>query len=796
MSTDELSPEELELFINESTEMVDTMEELLVDLEGGAGAEAVAAIFRAAHTLKGGAATAGMTRMAHLTHALESLLDLVRSGRRAVDADIVDALLEAVDLLRRCIAAVEQEGTDSGVEVGPLARRLELLAAGTAPTASPTVQAAAPVAAPGALAWNPDEPGSRAAPGASPPDGAAPAAAPPKPASPDAGPDWAALAAAAAEAGHRLWRFRIVVEPDAPMPVVRLYQSLLILQERGRVVYTEPGQELIESGEAETAWMIAVVATAEDPGRILEALREVNHLQGVECDDPLAAAQPGAPAGTAAGVGPGAAVQPDPGTFNAAGTAAGPLAVAGTAAGAARDPLDEARGGSGPATPAVAVKTAAPPSAPAAQAPGGASAANGGGAASSSPGGMADTIRVSVRVLDRLMNLVGELVIDRTRLARLGHVDMPVGDLKEELELVTGHLSRITTDLQDTIMQARMVPLETLFRKFPRMVRDLARKLDKQVRFVVSGEDTELDRAVIEQIGDPLVHLIRNALDHGLESPAERRAAGKDPEGVVELRAYHQENSIYIEVGDDGRGIDADKVRQVAVAKGLLTPEQAQQLDRAEALELLFLPGFSTAGQVSDVSGRGVGLDVVRKNIQRVNGTVTVESHPGQGTRWIIRLPLTLAIVQAMLVRVGTTTFAVPLQGVVEILRVDERQLRMANGWTMIHVRDQVIPLVNPGDVWGEAFAARWQGEQANPVVVLQAGSAPLALAVDQVIGEQEIVIKTIEGMGGQVPGISGASILGDGSVALILDVTGFAKEVRRLGGYIRRDGSRDVRSA
>ncbi|HEY8417203.1 MAG TPA: chemotaxis protein CheA [Limnochordales bacterium] len=738
MSTDELSPEELELFINESTEMVDTMEELLVDLEGGGGPEAVAAIFRAAHTLKGGAATAGMTRMAHLTHALESLLDLVRSGQRAVDADIVDALLEAVDVLRRCLAAVEREGTDSGVDVGPLARRLELLASGGG--APPAGTDAVPVAT-------------------------APAT---------AEPDWAPLAAAAAEAGERLWRFRILVEPDAPMPVVRLYQSLLVLQERGQVVYTEPEQSLIESGDTDATRMVAVVVTAEDPGRIVEALNEVNHLQAVEFDDPLAtAAAPGAATEAASHAAPNAG------------------AAGGTAADAARGAAPVAADG-----PALAAKAAQVPPAPPASAAPAPAAADGGAAASSASGGMADTIRVSVRVLDRLMNLVGELVIDRTRLARLGHVEMSVEDLKEELELVTGHLSRITTDLQDTIMQARMVPLETLFRKFPRMVRDLARKLDKQVRFVISGEDTELDRAVIEQIGDPLVHLIRNALDHGLESPAERRAAGKDPEGLVELRAYHQENSIYIEVSDDGRGIDADKVKQVAVAKGLLTAEQAQQLDRAEALELLFLPGFSTAGRVSDVSGRGVGLDVVRKNIQRVNGTVAVESQPGRGTRWIIRLPLTLAIVQAMLVQVRGTTFAVPLQGVVEILRVDERQLRMANGWTMIHVRDQVIPLVNPGDVWGEAFAATWRAEQANPVVVLQAGSAPLALAVDQVIGEQEIVIKTIEGMGGQVPGISGASILGDGSVALILDVTGFAKEVRRLGGYIRRDGGRDVRSA
>lgn len=791
MSLDELSPEELELFINESTEMVDTMEELLVDLETGADPEALAAIFRAAHTLKGGAATAGMTRMAQLTHALESLLDLVRSGQRTVDADIVDALLEAVDVLRRCLAAVEQEGTDSGVEVGALARRLELLAAegaagpepGLEPATGPEPEEAGPgqdvgataseeppAASPGELS----SPGKPVSPGDAPVDEGAGDG--PRPAAdagdePGGGPrEWAAAAREAAAVGEQLWRFTIGVEADAPMPVVRLYQALLVLQERGRVLYTEPPQAAIESGETDAVRLVAVVATADEPLRIKEALAEVNHLETVEWEDPVRVSS-AAPAG----VSPGGAA-PVPGGAAPSGPASLGTAVPSTPA--------------GPAAPAA---LSAASSRKASAAPG---AGASGSSAPPAAGTMADTIRVSVRVLDKLMNLVGELVIDRTRLARLGHVELTTHELREELELVTGHLSRITTDLQDTIMQARMVPLETLFRKFPRMVRDLARKLDKQVRFVISGEDTELDRAVIEQIGDPLVHLIRNAIDHGLESPDARRAAGKPAEGLVQLRAYHQENSIYIEVSDDGRGIDANAVRQAAVNKGLFTQEQAQQLDASEALELLFLPGFTTAGQVSDVSGRGVGLDVVRKNIERVNGTVSLESEPGRGTRWTVRLPLTLAIVQAMLVRVQNTTFAVPLQGVVEILRVDDDQLRMANGWTMIHVRDQVIPLVNPADVWGEEFQATWQAEQSNPVVVLQAGSAPLALAVDQVIGEQEIVIKTIEGMGGQVPGISGASILGDGAVALILDVTGFAKEVRRLGAHIRRDGGRHDRSA
>ncbi|MBO8142024.1 MAG: chemotaxis protein CheA [Firmicutes bacterium] len=737
----ELSPEELELFLTESTEMVDTMEELLVTLETEGGSEAVAAIFRAAHTLKGGAATAGMENIARLTHALESLLDLVRSGERAVDADLVDALLEAVDVLRRCLAAVKEDGTDESVDVGGLAARLEALAQEP------------PGGTPG-LSGRADGPSGQAAPASQGSTGTA-AGEPVQEASrkdgsgKDESGKLARLSGQVAE-GERVFRFIVDVEPDAAMPSIRLYQALMVFEEHGRVLQSNPTVKEIEETTADHTRLEALVVTAENPQDVQAALAEVSHLRQVSWE----------------AVG-GPSDKPDEGAGR--GPAPGP-------AGAGGAPSRQGAGSSGPGR--------KPPG------------SGGDGPAAPSAAPMADTIRVSVRVLDRLMNLVGELVIDRTRLARLGHVDLQLQELQEELELVSGHLSRITAELQDTIMQARMVPLETLFRKFPRMVRDLARRLGKDVRFEILGEDTELDRAVIEQISDPLVHLIRNAVDHGLEPPQDRVAAGKSAQGLVRLSAYHQENNIYIEVADDGRGIDAERVKRTAVARGLLTADEAQQLHPAEALELLFLPGFSTAGQVTDVSGRGVGLDVVKKNIERVNGTVSIQSDPGRGTRFIIRLPLTLAIVQALLVNIRGTMFAVPLDSIVEILLVGGERVRMANGWPMVPVRDQVIPLVNPGDVWGAAFAAAWREDASNPVVVLRSGAGPLALAVDRLIGEQEIVIKTIDGMGGQVPGISGASILGDGSVALILDVTGFTKEVRRLGTAFRGHGGHFEKSA
>lgn len=739
MATFELTPEEMELFLTESAEQVDTMEELLVVLEQGTDPDAVAAIFRAAHTLKGGAATAGMDATARLTHALESLLDQVRKGRREADGDTVDALLEAVDVLRQCLRTIEETGSDAGVNVDPLVERLETLVR--------------------------DVPEGDGA-------GTSPAAVRAESAAPAAGnvldPALAALVQEAAAMGKRVLQCRIEVEDDAAMPSIRLYQALMVFDELGQLVRCAPSRAEIEDPMAEHHRLEAVLVTARSRDEVGQALAEVSHLRTIE----IVAVGDGAAPGTAAEQLQAAAASP---TEQAEGeAAAAATAAAAPAAGGSAGSKDADRS-------EAAVAKPSPAKAP-----------DAGGNATH----VADTVRVSVRVLDKLMNLVGELVIDRTRLARLGHVDMDKHQLVEELNLVAGHLNRITTDLQDTIMSARMVPLETLFRRFPRMARDLARRLNKEVNFVMSGEDTELDRAVIEQIGDPLVHLIRNAIDHGLEPQEQRLAAGKPAAGTVRLAAYHQENHIYIEVSDDGRGIDPEKVKRSALAKGVISEEQAKQLQGSEALDLLFLPGFSTSERVTDVSGRGVGLDVVRRNIERVNGSVSVESTVGKGTVWTIRLPLTLAIVQAMLVRINKTTFAVPLDSVDEIVLVHGGSVHLANGWPMVTIREQVIPLVNPGLVWGDEFAATWNAADDNPVLVLQSATGHLALAVDELIGEQETVIKTIEGLGGQVPGISGASILGDGSVALIFDVTGFAKEVRRIDHRVRRHEGRYGKSA
>lgn len=387
---------------------------------------------------------------------------------------------------------------------------------------------------------------------------------------------------------------------------------------------------------------------------------------------------------------------------------------------------------------------------------------------------LAQTVRVDVQRLENLMNLVGELVIDRGRLAQVGsHLKNRLGsvELVETLEEVSVHIGRITGDLQEEIMKARMFPIEQVFNRFPRMVRDLAQKAGKEVDFVVEGRETELDRTVIEEIGDPLIHLLRNAIDHGLETPEERLKAGKPRHGTVKLRASHQENQIVITVEDDGRGIDTAVLKRRAVDKGLLSLETAARLSEREALGIIFLPGFSTATAVSDVSGRGVGMDIVRAHIERINGTVDIETNSGRGTRFTIKLPLTLAINRSLLVYMGDQVLAFPLANVVEIINVERSQVQRVQQREVVLARGQVLPLFRLDRVLGLGT-----GEVATekfPVVVVGISERRLGFIVDTLIGEQEIVIKSLGDYIGQVPGLAGATIMGDGRVALILDIRG-----------------------
>lgn len=419
---------------------------------------------------------------------------------------------------------------------------------------------------------------------------------------------------------------------------------------------------------------------------------------------------------------------------------------------------------------AIVDATTADESAAPAPAPSGAPASEDG--ARGTTRAAAATVRVGTDRLDGLMNLMGEMVIVRTRLARLASLGDTAG-----VRAAVEDLGRVTGDLQTLVMRVRMMPVETVFMRFPRMVRDLAHTLGKQVDLRISGEDTELDRTVIDELGDPLVHMLRNAVDHGLESTEERLRAGKPETGTIHLEARHAGSSVVIEVRDDGRGMDPAALRDSAVRKGLMTRDQVDGLTDDEALELVLLPGFSTAETTTDISGRGVGMDAVRARILALGGSVDIESVLGEGTTFTVRLPLTLAIIGALLVDAAEETYAIQIEAIEEIVVVASRDVRNAGERPCMVLRDQVVPMVWLRD------RLRVDGGHDDrdtlEVVVVNSGSGRVGVVVDGLIGQQDIVIKQLPGYLGDVLGIAGATILGDGSVALIVDLGSLAAATR-----------------
>lgn len=386
------------------------------------------------------------------------------------------------------------------------------------------------------------------------------------------------------------------------------------------------------------------------------------------------------------------------------------------------------------------------------------------------------TVRVEVQRLDELMNLVGELVIDRTRIAEIGNALSHRYESDETIDALSetvSHISRITADLQDQLMKARMLPIETVLNRFPRMVRDLAQKIGKEVTLNLSGGETELDRSVIEVIGDPLIHIVRNSVDHGIEKPEDRIKAGKSATGTVHISACHRENHIVIEIKDDGRGINIEAVKKKAVLNGLLTEEAASKLSDREAMQLIFSSGLSTAETVSEVSGRGVGMDIVRSNIVKLGGIIDVDSVVGEGTKISLRLPLTLAIIRGLLVRVSGIVYVLPLGSVVETLKIKTNEIQTVNRKKVVVIRETTTPLLDLRDIFPLPSETKRDHKGAIYVVVVGVAEQRAGLIVDSLIGEHEVVIKSLSRYCGDVPGISGATILGNGKVALIADVNG-----------------------
>lgn len=379
-------------------------------------------------------------------------------------------------------------------------------------------------------------------------------------------------------------------------------------------------------------------------------------------------------------------------------------------------------------------------------------------------GKVKQTVRVDIERLDNLMNLVGELVMHKGRLEQIA-ANRKITELNEAME----QIDRISTDLQSVVMKVRMVPVEQVFNRFPRMVRDLSKELNKEVDFIIEGKETELDRTVIDEIGDPLIHLLRNAIDHGIEPSHERLVRGKPAKGTVLLRARHEGNNVYIEVEDDGGGIRTETVLRKAVEKGLIDSKQAETMGWEETMALLFVPGFSTAHSVTDISGRGVGLDVVKSKIESLSGEIFIEAKPDQGTRFRIKLPLTLAIIQALMIAVQNEVYAIPLSSVDETTMVSCHEIKMMQKQEVIQLRGTVLPLYRLAGLLG--LSARDEGKESMYVVVVRKGDRKIGLVVDTLIGQQEIVIKSLGRLFLGIPGIAGAIVAGDGNVRLILDI-------------------------
>jgi len=382
------------------------------------------------------------------------------------------------------------------------------------------------------------------------------------------------------------------------------------------------------------------------------------------------------------------------------------------------------------------------------------------------------TIRVDVKRLDDLMNLIGELVLGKNRLLKI-YDDVEERyegeQFLEELNQVVSSVSLVTTDLQIAVMKTRMLPIGKVFNKFPRMVRDLSRELHKEIDLVISGEETELDKSIVEEIGDPLVHIIRNSCDHGIELPQERIEKGKPAKGTVQLKAYNEGNHIIIEIVDDGKGLDADMLKMKAVEKGLISEKEADQMSEKEAFMLIFKPGFSTAAQVTNVSGRGVGMDVVRSNIEKLNGIIEIDSEVGKGTTLKLKIPLTLAIIQSLLVSVQEEFYAIPLASVLETVRITPDEIQSVEGRSVLRLRDEVLSLVHLADLF-DVERVFSMGEHAY-VVIIGIAETKIGLIVDSLVGQEEVVIKSLGEYLKGIEGIAGATIRGDGRVTLIVDV-------------------------
>ncbi len=741
-----------QVFFEETGEHLASMENLLLTLDIGApDAEQLNAIFRAAHSIKGSSGTFGFTDLADVTHILENLLDRIRKGEIRLREDMIDAFLDAGDVLKGLLAAHQGDGEGDKESAEAICQRLRRLTEDAAPAAK--ASAVPPV------------------------------------------PTFAEPAPAANFAANGLDLF-FVLEGDADSIEKSLDNVVSELTGYGEVRIAG------RAATAEHPWHLEVLGApdAETLRGILEFVARNDSIRIVPLGAPVEAALGDAADGSYGFFGdepttaapleddsfgffeplPNLAVQPEVSPTSAAPADESygffeplPNADVPVEPAAISDSPDGSYGFLVKTLPAVAAPPVAavlpdkPVEKPAAE-----KESKRAASAAVTPG--ADTsIRVGVDKVDQLINLVGELVITQAMLAQSAAQIDPVEFERLHNGLI--QLERNTRDLQESVMSIRMMPISVVFSRFPRVVRDVSQKLGKQVELKLSGENTELDKGLIERISDPLTHLIRNSLDHGIESPELRAAKGKPPVGTITLAAYHQSGNIVIEVGDDGAGLPRNKILAKAKEKGLNVHDQ---MTDQEVFQLIFEAGFSTADQITEVSGRGVGMDVVKRNITAMGGRVEISSMLGVGTRMTVRLPLTLAILDGMSVAVGKEIYIIPLGYVIESLQAEPGMMKSVSGVErLIQVRGEYLPVVTLYEVFRvpEAITDFADGI----MIILETDGIKAALFVDAMVGQHQVVIKSLESNYRKVAGVSGATIMGDGRVAMILDVSALVSMAR-----------------
>ena len=737
-----------QVFYEESIEGLERMEQSLLELSNNPNdGELVNTIFRVAHSIKGGSATFGFSAVADFTHVMETLLDEVRDNKRPLTDDLIELLLKSGDCLRQMIAALEAGQSADIADASDLIATFEGILAGAdvAPAQSqvatqpePQVSSAA-TAEPEPIDVLQESISNMLNDGHSDEDvGFVPSSADDSAAEPSG-----------------IWNITFIPEPQILLTgnePVRLFRELEGLGSLRATALLDrlPSVYQLTADECYLGWTLEL-----DSNCSKEDIEEVFEWVIDECQ--LTVERGSAPTKIS---------EPEIAPLEPEVVAPEPAEATGTKSVASEAPLEPV------AKPQVAGAKTAPTSNSSKSTPKSDVSV---GAARQDTAPATSSIRVGIDKVDSLINLVGELVITQSMLSELGR-DFDMTKV-ERLSAGLEQLLQNTKELQESVMRIRMLPISFAFNRFPRMVRDLATRTNKQVELQMHGENTELDKTVMEQVGDPLVHLVRNALDHGIESPEDRVANGKSEQGTVKLDAYHQGGNIVIEVSDDGAGINRDKILSKAIERGLVGEDAGTFMSDGDVFDLIFEPGFSTAVEVSDISGRGVGMDVVKRNIKSLGGRIQVESALGKGSVFRIHLPLTLAILDGQLVKVGQETYVIPLISIVESLQVkDELVNRVSGGMVLYRLREDNVPIIK----LHKHFNLDGGCDELNNalLVVVEAEGTKIGLLVDDLLAQQQVVIKSLQDNYRQVEGISGATILGDGSVAMILDVAGLIEMV------------------